>query len=113
MEEIRKGKILGFQGSWGSGLAQLVIETPDGRTDYVNCDNTPTVRALERAFGNVIAEGHMINNEAIKGKEIYYSIGDFGILEGFTPVEEASSELEEMYKNQVMGRARERLKRVI
>jgi len=113
MEEIRKGKIVGFQGSWGSGLAQLVIEKPDGSVDYVNCDNAPTVRALDGAFGNVIAEGHMINNEAIKDKEIYYSIGDFGILEGFTPVEQASPELEKMYKDQLMGRAKARLKKVV
>ena len=109
-EEIKKGKIVGFQGSWGSGLAQLVVKRPSGEIDYVNCDNASTVRALENAFGNVIAEGHMIDNNAIKGKEIYYSVGDFGILEGFTPIEEASPELERKYLRQRMAYARSKKK---
>jgi hypothetical protein len=112
MEKIKKGKIMGFQGSWSSGLATLIIQKENGETDFVHCENAPTVRALDGAFGNVITEGHMVNNEAIKGKEIYYSIGSFGILEGFTPIEEASSELVEKYEKQ-KGRSKKKLKELI
>jgi benzoyl-CoA reductase/2-hydroxyglutaryl-CoA dehydratase subunit BcrC/BadD/HgdB len=78
-----RGTITGFQGSWMSGIANLMI---DGVP--VLCDNGPTVRALEAAFGNVIDNAHCVNQEAIIGKEIYYSEDFMGMLEGFTPVEE-------------------------
>ena len=113
MSEIRRGKIVGFQGSWGSGIGNLVIKnSKNGVVEYVNCENAPTVRALDGAFGNVITDGHMINNSVIKGKEIYYSIGDYGVLEGFTPVGEATIELEQMYKRQ-FRKAKKKLKRVM
>jgi len=113
MSEIRKGKIVGFQGSWGSGLGSLVVkDSRTGSIDHVSCENAPTVRALDGAFGNVITEGHMVNNEAIKGKEIYYSVGSYGVLEGFTPVGEASPELEQMYKRQFRT-AKKKLKKVM
>ena len=80
---MNRGTITGFQGSWGSGLGYLVI---DGIP--IACENASTVRALEAAFGDVIAPGHTVDQEAIKGKEIYWSMDDMGlILAGFTPVE--------------------------
>lgn len=113
MTEIRKGKIVGFQGMWMSGLATLIIkDSRTGNLDYIHCDNAPTVRALDAAFGDVITEGHMIDNKAIKGKNIYYSLGSFGILEAFTPVGEASLKLENEYKKQ-FRRKRKQLKKVM
>lgn len=98
---IEKGKIVAFQGSWCSGLGYLIIEKEDGTIDRVPCDNGPTVRALESAFGNVITPGHTANGEGCKGKEIFYSPDEWGlVLEGFTPVEEASAELWEEYEKQ-------------
>jgi len=86
---VGHGVINGFRGSWMSGLGQLVI---DGIA--IPCDNAPTVRALEAAFGGVIAPGHTVSQEAIQGKEVYYSMDDMGlVLESFTPVD--SPELEE------------------
>jgi hypothetical protein len=97
--EILKGTITAFGGSWGSGLGFLAI---DGIG--IPCDNAPTVRALEGAFGDVIAPNHSVNQAAIIGKEIYYSVDDIGVLDGFTPVDEASEELVEAYENpQVEG----------
>jgi len=99
MTAIHKGKIIGFRGSWGSGLGYLIIQTENG-IEQVPCDNAPTVRALDAAFGNVITRGHTVNQGAIKDKEIYYSVGF--VLEGFTPVEMASDELLEAYQKQTM-----------
>ena len=82
--DMHRGTITGFQGTWGSGLGCLLV-------DYVRvlCENAPTVRALEGAFGDVIAPGHTVNQEAIIGREIYYSMDDLGlVLGGFTPVDE-------------------------
>jgi len=108
--EVKKGKIVGFQGSWMSGIATLVVKNLDtGTVEYVRCENAPTVRALDSAFGNVIVEGHMVDNKALKGKEIFYSLGDFGLLEAFTPVKDASPELLKVYEK---GRAKRKLKKV-
>lgn len=92
---IRRGFIRGFRGSWGSGLGYLDIEDSEtGVLDTVPCDNGATVRALEAAFGDVITEGHTANGNGCKGKEIYWCTDAMGlVLEGFTPVDEATPEL--------------------
>ena len=94
---IRKGTIAGFGGSWGSGLGHLRFE--DGTV--VHCENAPTVRALESAFGNVIGPGHTVNPHGDHvGQTIYYSTDDFGILDGFTPEDEAPPEIVRQYENE-------------
>ena len=65
---IEKGTILGFSGSWGSGIGYLEIKRSDGIIDNVPCDNAPTDRALDAAYGDVITAEHTVNQEAIKGK---------------------------------------------
>ena len=82
--EVRRGTITGFRGSWMSGIGYLLVDGVG-----VACENAPTVRALDACFGDVIAEGHTVSQEAIIGKEIYYSMDDMGlVLGGFTPVDE-------------------------
>ncbi|MBM4463830.1 MAG: hypothetical protein FJ012_11005 [Chloroflexi bacterium] len=78
--KIQRGVINGFRGSWSSGLGYLIV---DGIP--IPCDNAPTVRALDVCFGDVIAEGHTVNQAAIIGKEVYWSMDGF-VLRGFTPV---------------------------
>lgn len=99
---IHKGRIIGFHGCRGSGLGFLTIE--DSTTHElrsVPCDNAPTVRALEVAFGNVIGNAHDVEaNGGHIGKEIYWSYDEMGlILGGFTPVRGAPEELRRLYKN--------------
>ncbi len=77
------GTIVSFAGSWGSGLGTLVFED-----NSVFCENGATVRALENCFGEVIAAGHTVNQAAIKGREVVYSVDNMGILIGFTPVDD-------------------------
>ena len=98
--EIRKGKLIQFGGSWGSGLGFLEIEDSEtGVRERVPCDNGATVRALEAAFGDVITEGHNANGGGYKGQEVYWSLDEFGlVLAAFTPVEDASPELVEQYE---------------
>ena len=79
---VHRGIIDGFMGSWMSGLGTLLVSG-----SAVHCDNAPTVRALDGCFGNVIAEGHTVNQKAIKGKDIVYSM-DGLILEAFTPTKD-------------------------
>ena len=82
--EMRRGVIRGFRGSWMSGLGYLLIDGVG-----VPCENAPTVRALDACFGDVIAPGHTVSQEAIIGREIYYSMDEMGlVLGGFTPVDE-------------------------
>lgn len=82
--KMERGVIQGMHGSWGSGIATLMIS---GRP--VHCDNGATVRALDAAFGDVITDGHCFDVSKIVGKEIYYSMDDMGlILECFTPADD-------------------------
>ena len=98
--EYRKGRLIQFGGSWGSGLATLEIEDSEtGVHELVPCDNGATVRALESAFGDVITEAHTANGDGYKGREVYWSLDEFGlVLEAFTPVEDASPELVDCYQ---------------
>jgi hypothetical protein len=102
--EIMKDRIVALRGSWGSGLATLIMEG-----NQVFCENGPTVRAMDACFGNVIGEGHTIDNEkgGHVGREIFYSLDEMGItLGGFTPVEEASDELLAAYEAQFKKKGR-------
>jgi len=93
--EIRKGRLIQFRGSWGSGLGTLEIEDSEtGEREPVPCDNGATVRALEAAFGNVITPAHTANGDGYKGREVYWSLDELGlVLEGFTPVEDGLPDL--------------------
>lgn len=83
MSTTYQGTITGFRGSWGSGIGYLII---DG--EPIMCENAPTVRALDGCFGDVIGRDHSVDDSAIKGQEIVYSVDDLGMLAGFTPVSE-------------------------
>ena len=85
-----RGTIDGFMGSWGSGLAHLII---DGHP--VPCDNAATVRALDACFGGVIAPGHLVDQDSIVGRGIRYSVSPWGVLETFSPADDNSPEDEE------------------
>ena len=88
---VRRGTIKAFKGSWNSGMGTLVIEDSEtGETDNVLCDNGPTVRALDRCFGDSIGDGHTVKKQAgFIDKEIHWAYDDMGLcLEGFAPVEE-------------------------
>jgi len=98
---IHKGTIRGFSGSWGSGLASVVIENSNGFAVMVPVENGAFVRAAEDAFGNVIAPGHTVNVDALAGQEIFYWFDELGMLmSGFLPVAEADEEFEEQYRSQ-------------
>lgn len=91
---VRKGTIVALRGTWGSGLAELVIDEQVGdevKRVAVTCENAQTVRSLDACFGKVIGNGHTIDNRegGHLGKEIYFSVGDFDVLEAFTPVDDA------------------------
>ena len=98
--KIRKGFIRGFRGSYGSGLGFLSIEDSiTGETQSVPAENGQTVRSLENAFGNVITPGHSVDPKGGHiDQEIYWRLDDMGLcLDGFTPVDEATEEIEEAY----------------
>lgn len=100
---INRGSILEFRGSWSSGIGYLVFQDESGDTVSVPCENAPTVRALEACFGNVIAGGHTVAQGEEAGyynREVFWFQDFMGMLDGFTPVEEASEELVEEYEAQ-------------
>ena len=103
--EIRKGRLIQFRGSWGSGLGVLVIEDSEtGVPEHVPCDNGATVRALEAAFGSVITPVHTANGNGYKGQEVYWSLDELGlVLEAFTPVKDAPPELVSCYQKKRGG----------
>ena len=111
---VKKGKIVDFIGSWGSGLATLVVEDDDGKLHNIPCENAPTVRALESDYGNVIGEGHTALVSNIKGKEIFYEMGDMGLVLGwFVPIEEAPPEVWEEYEKQKKQKSNKNLKELV
>ena len=100
-EDIGRGIIRGIEGSYMSGLATLIIENEHGMFHYISCNNSPIVRALEDAFGNVIGESHNIKpNGGHIGQDVFYMVDAFGVLEWFLPVREAPEDfLQYYYKN--------------
>lgn len=83
------GVIEDFSGGWNSGIA--ILSLTDGV--HIPCENGPTVRALEEAYPGFIGEGHTVNVDVIRGKEIAYQMTDYGLMSGFIPVEELSEYL--------------------
>ena len=83
----KRGVIQAFHGSWLSGFAELELDT-----EAVTCENAPTVRALDAAFGDVITSGHSVNQDAIRGREIVYDVDELGLLAWICPIEEYGGE---------------------
>lgn len=78
---MKNATIIGFEGSWGSGVATLVLK--QGRkTVRVYCENGATVRALASIFPEVIGAGHTVNVAALKGQRIRYALDDMGLMLG-------------------------------
>ena len=100
MEDLRKGKIVKFMGSWQSGLGQLMIaDSETGAVELVPCENTATVRALEAAFGDVVTPAHTADGDGYQGKEVFWSMDEYGLMMlGFTPVDMADEEMIESYE---------------
>ncbi len=85
--EVRRGKIRGLFGSWGTGLAYFRIEPRELPANVrrmqdegkFRCDGFMTARGLEEMFGNVIGTTDRwdcpINNETggHVGKEVFYA----------------------------------------
>lgn len=86
-QKINKGEIINFSGGWGSGIGFLKIkDDKTGKIQSIPCKNYTTVRSLESCFGDVILGGHCANGEGYKGKVIYWTWDEFGlILGGFLP----------------------------
>jgi hypothetical protein len=82
---MNKGIIVGFRGSWSSGIAELVIRDEKGSVKAIPCENTSTVRALEACYGGVIGTGRTANQKPFVGKKIFYEYGEWGLLGVFIP----------------------------
>lgn len=85
--KIIKRTIAGISGDASSKLWTLHFE--DGSAAKIGSGHG--VRTLARVYGATEGTNDLI--EKIKGKEILYSVDEMGVMEGFTPVEEASEEL--------------------
>jgi len=84
---MKKGTIVGFKGSWSSGIAQLLIRNTKGKVIAIPCENTATVRALDACYGGVIQSGRTANQSSFIGKRIFYEYDNMGLmLGGFAPV---------------------------
>lgn len=90
-----EGIIEDFQGSWGSGLATLVIRHDDETVCHVPCDNGPTVRLLARMFPGIITSGHCVDVRALRGRRIQYGFDDMGLVLGWIALPEGEYEEEE------------------
>jgi len=92
MKEYNKGTIRGSAFEFGSGIGFLYIEDEQGALLSVPCEKGPTIRALKQVFED---------KGGCNGHEIYWSYDESGsLLDGFTPVPEASLDLIEAYNDQ-------------
>ena len=91
-ERILKRAIAGISGDALSKLWTLHFE--DGSSAKIGSGSG--VRQLASCYGATEGTGDLVGK--IKGKEIFYSVNEMGVMEGFNPVEEASEELLEEYK---------------
>lgn len=96
-EQILKGTIAGLSGHPMSGLWTLHFE--EGGSVHIGSGYG--VRTLSACFGASEGSGDLL--EKIVGKEIFYSTDAFGVLEAFTPVEEADGDLLEAYEKSLGG----------
>ena len=80
---MRHGTIIGFRGTWSSGIAHLIIKNEKGEREEIACDNAQTVRSLDAAFGNVIGCGRTMREESIKGQKIEFAMTAWNTMEGF------------------------------
>jgi len=84
---MNKGTIVGFKGSWSSGIAQLMIKDTKGNIKAIPCENTTTVRVLDACYGGVIQSGRTASEKPFVGKKIFYEYDDMGLMLGsFAPV---------------------------
>ncbi len=83
MPSTYRGTLGKFHGSYSSGIAFIEINGSP-----VPCENAPTVRALEHCFGNVIQPDHTASSRSFEGREVVYSLDDFGLLLSFTPADQ-------------------------
>ena len=98
---IYKGKIIGFASSFKTGMATLFIKRDDGEGHVIMCESAPTVKALQKTFGNVVSRDNTIKkNGGHINKKIYYCLNAVGILSCFVPASSAPSELADAYKIQ-------------
>jgi hypothetical protein len=79
--KTEQGTIVDFSGSWGSGVATLRVKV-GRKTRSIYCENGPTVRALASMFEGVIAPGHSVNVDALRGQEIRFAVDEIGMLAG-------------------------------
>ena len=91
-EKVLKGTIAGISGDPMSPFWTLHFE--DGNSALIGLGDG--VRQLAACYGATEGSGDLL--EKIKGKEILYSVSDLRVMDGFSPVEEASAELLEEYK---------------
>ena len=81
--EFTLASIVGFHGSWQSGLARLIVRHDDGTTNAIPGDSGPLGRALINAFDCHNGQAHSIDNTKLAGQRIGYKTDDFGLMECF------------------------------
>ena len=83
---MNRGIIVGFRGSWSSGIAELLIKDKKGVIKAIPCENTATVRALDACYGGVIKSGRTASEKPFVGKNIFYEYDEMGLMLGsFAP----------------------------
>jgi len=87
MTDTKVGVIAGISGHPMSGLWELHFE--DGTS--VHIESGYGVRSLAACFGATEGTGDL--SEKIKCQKIVYSVDAFGVLEGFTPIDEWDGDL--------------------
>jgi hypothetical protein len=94
---LLKGKILAFEGDPYLNVSFLAIKHDDGTVDITVGQFSEIVSKLISAYPDILGMDFKIDLRAVKDREIYYTAGDFGVLFGFTPIEQADPQLSVAY----------------
>jgi hypothetical protein len=95
--KIIKGTVTDIKGDPFTGVALVGFSTENGGLDVVYTEYIALICSLIQAYSEMITHDARLNFEAIKGKEVYYSKDEDGLLWGFMPVEDADIELVALY----------------
>jgi len=97
--KISKGTIIEFRGDPLTGIAMIVIKEASGNTEVIDIDFTDALSDFVIFFPEMVMptfstySKFSVDFDKIVGKEVYYSLNDYGDLEGLAPVDRANLDI--------------------
>lgn len=95
---VRRGVIVDFKGDQFATTGHLIVKREGKKLETIPCNNRSTIMQLHQAYGNIILDGTRANISRAKGRTILYDVDMYGNLITLVPIEQASDEYIQKYK---------------